>query len=328
MQELFQKNTTAQVAIILATLALLWTGPLASPEPMAPPSGHAPLYSLLYALHIPPFLATLSAMLLTLLGGFLLNLVLVDAKMVAQRTLLPTLLYLVFMSSASHTLTPLLLVSLLSIALIRMLLLHSSLLTISSDKICGANAIIAVCSMLYLPSLALLATYLLVAVNYRLYGWRDWAVALLGLLAPYLLLWAVLTLKGGLMANLAATADGFGDLTLTLGPFSTLQALANIVLIAAAIIAIAMTLNKLSENTVVWQKNATTLLLPIISGLVMLLYAQLFPANMQLFALPLAFCGTHALLLGSKTLYRRRNDWRPWARSSALAATIIAAYLC
>ena len=119
-------------------------------------------------------------MLLVLIEGVLLNILLSDMGLVPQTTLLPTLLYIVFLSAPATTLTPMILVSAALIACTWQLSLKGTLLTISTSRICSATAIIGLCSLFYLPALAIIVSYLLVAISYRLYNWRDITTMMLG----------------------------------------------------------------------------------------------------------------------------------------------------
>lgn len=328
MLKLFEKNTGLQIVLILVVTALLWMQPLADPQPMSASDGFAPLYSLLFNLHLAPLAAVIVAMLLVLVGGFLLNIILANANLVSQNSLLPTLFYTLFMSAGANTLTPTLIVGVISIAFVGILLLHSTLLTVPPNKICGAGAIIGICSMVYLPSLALLVAYLLIAVNYRLYSWRDWVVLLLGLLAPYLLLWSVLFLNNGLVDSLESIVNSFSHATIRLGDINNIHAIANVVLLAIFVVSLFTLWRRFNENTVVWQKNATTVLLTTLAAIATLFYSQLFPTCFQLFAIPFTFCANHRFSPESRRRNASRRKWSVHAYDCLFLLTIAAAILC
>jgi hypothetical protein len=282
MLKLFEKSTGFQVVVILVVTILLWMHALAHPQPMTPPDTFAPLYGLLYSLSLSPFLSVLIAMLLVIAGGILLNLMLSNAGLVSQNSLLPTLFYILFMSATADTLTPTLIVGVLAIAFVSMLLLHSTLLTIPSDKIFGATALIGICSLIYLPSLTLLIAYLLVAVSYRLYSWRDWMVLLLGLLAPYLLLWIILFLKRH--PSPESFPGNCGHLSPSqfsiLNSQFSLSLAANIVLLLVFLVSLFTLWRRFGEKTTLWQKNATAVVMPTVAALALtLLYSPSPPCQ-------------------------------------------------
>ena len=186
-----------QVLLILVALALFWGRAIASPQPM--PEGDAILYNLLSkTLTHTPLPAVIIAMLLVLAEGILLNLVLASAALVPQTSLLPTLLYITAASATATTLTPALLINAILIACLHRLMIHGTPLTLPTSRICSVAALIGLASMISLPATAFLLTYLLVAINYRLYGWRDWTAMLLGFAAPYIALVIMLLFTGDL----------------------------------------------------------------------------------------------------------------------------------
>lgn len=329
MLKLFEKNTVFQVVFILVATALLWSGALADPQPMEPASHFAPLYDLLCSLSLSPTLCVVVAMLLVVLCGYFFNLMLTRVGLASQNSLLPALLFITAASACETTLSPMLIASLIAIAVVNLLLLRSTLLTISSDKIFGAAALIGIASMVYLPSLTLIVAYLLIAINYRLYSWRDWMVFLLGLLAPYLALWAVLLFTDGLIPSFNDIALDFASIDLTHGTFTPLQAVANGFLVLVFAFSLFIVWRRLGEKTVVWQKNATTLMLITLAAVAMLPLGQFFPVRLQFFAIPFAFCVTQRLgLMPHVSLATRRTNWRSHLYDLLLILTVIAAILC
>ena len=329
MLKLFEKNTVFQVVFILVATALLWSGALADPQPMEPASHFAPLYDLLCSLSLSPTLCVVVAMLLVVLCGYFFNLMLTRVGLASQNSLLPALLFVTAASACETTLSPLLIASLIAIAVVNLLLLRSTLLTVAADKIFGAAALIGIASMVYLPSLTLIVAYLLIAINYRLYSWRDWMVFLLGLLAPYLTLWAVLLFTDGLIPSFNDIALDFASIDLTLGTFTPLQAVANGFLVLVFAISLFIVWRRLGEKTVVWQKNATTLMLITLAAVAMLPLGQFFPVRLQFFAIPFAFCVTQRLgLMPHVSLATRRTNWRSHLYDLLLILTVIAAILC
>lgn len=329
MLKLFEKNTVFQVVFILVATALLWSGALADPQPMEPASHFAPLYDLLCSLSLSPTLCVVVAMLLVVLCGYFFNLMLTRVGLASQNSLLPALLFVTAASACETTLSPMLIASLIAIAVVNLLLLRSTLLTVAADKIFGAAALIGIASMVYLPSLTLIVAYLLIAINYRLYSWRDWMVFLLGLLAPYLTLWAVLLFTDGLLPSFNDIALDFASIDLTLGTFTPLQAVANGFLVLVFAVSLFIVWRRLGEKTVVWQKNATTLMLITLAAVAMLPLGQFFPVRLQFFAIPFAFCVTQRLgLMPHVSLATRRTNWRSHLYDLLLILTVIAAILC
>ena len=328
MLKLFEKSTVVQALVILLVTALLWFKSFINPQPMMPTDNYAPLYNLFCSLHPSPVLSTIIALTLVVLGGFFFNIMVAGVGLASQNSLLPTLLFIMAMSAVSPALTPSLFAALIFIAIIKMLMLRSSLLAVSSDKIFGVASLIGIASMIYLPALTLVAAYLLITVNYRLYSWRDWMVFLLGLLAPYLLLWSVQLFTDDLVDGFAAMGDELSNLTLTVGSFSTLQSIANITLLTAFFVSLFVVWRRLGEKPIVWQKNATTVMLVTVAAIAMLPFTQVYPVNLQFFAVPFAFCLSQRFALSSHRSRTSRSSWRSHLFDILFILILIAAVVC
>lgn len=327
MIDLFRKSTLTQVVLILVATLLLWGRSLVHPPAMA--DGDAVLYHLLYmGLSSLPHLAVILAMLLIIAEGVWLNLLLSNIGLVPQTTLLPTLLYIILMSAPATTLTPMVLVGGIMIAITHQLMLRTTLLTISTEKICSATALIGLASMFYLPSLALILSYLLVVVNYRLYSLRDWMAMLLGLLAPYILLVTILFLSDNLTIWWSGTYYSLSDISLQSGTDKLLSMVGNIVIILVFLASLLMLWSHIGEHPIVWQKNATTVMLLSVGCAAMLLYTRIFPVDMRLFAVPFSLCGLH-LLMPEKAYHSYGNrKKRTWIYDIILILTLVAAFIC
>ena len=196
--KLFSQSILLQSIVILAVTLLLWAGALVAPAPL-PSDGGGVLYSVVARWFASaPLAAVIVAMVLIVIEGVWLNLLLVDHALTPQNSLLPTLLYIVCMSAPATTLTPMVLANLALIGCVRQLLLKGTLLTISTGRACAATAFIGLATLFYLPAALMIVGYMLAAINYRLYSWKDWAVLFLGFLAPYVTLVIVLMYTEGL----------------------------------------------------------------------------------------------------------------------------------
>ena len=316
-----------QVLLIVAAMLLLWGRAIVKPVAMA--DSDAVLYHLLYlGLQSLPRLAVVIAMLLVLAEGVWLNLLLSNVGLVPQTTLLPTLLYVVMMSAPATTLTPMILVCGILIGITHQLMLRTTLLTISTDKVCSTTALIGLASMFYLPSLAFILTYLLVVVNYRLYSWRDWMSMLLGFLAPYIFLILILFLTDNLTIWWSGTYYSLADITLNSGAASPLASAANIALLLVFVASLIVLWGHLGEHPIVWQKNATTVMLLAVGGVGMLAYSRVFPVDMRFFALPFALCGMHFFMPEKRNFSYGRRKKRSWLPDIILIIMIIAAIVC
>lgn len=326
MIKLFERSMVLQVVLVLVALALLWFRPIATPPPMG--EGDAVLYNLLHSWIGPvPRLAVILAMVIVLAEGFGLNLVLADIGLVSQNSLFPTLLYILLASSTTQTLTPTLLVAGVMIICTRQLMLRGTLLTINVEQICTVTSLIGLCTMLYVPSVLLMASYLLIAVNYRLYNINDIAVMILGFLSPYVVLLTVLLMTDGIGPWWESLSDTLGNPGLHFAHVGTLSAVCIAVLVLAVATALVATLGQMGDRTIVWKMNASTVMLLFVGGAAMLLYSGIVPPDMTIMAIPFAFCGTQ-LLLGGKRATMGRQKKHIWYKDIILTLIIIASILC
>lgn len=323
MIRLFERNMTLQVMLIVAALLVLWLPSMVHPPAMVTGSETGILYDLVYRWLSPaPLWAVIVAMLLVVAEGFHLNLLLSNVGLVSQKSLLPTLLYILAMSAMATTLTPIVIVNALLIPCINQLMLRGTLLTIPTNRICGTTVLIGISTMFYLPAVAMMASYLLMAISYRLYGWKDWVVMLLGLLAPYIILVTVLFMNDMLFEEWQIWVEKLGGAAFRVGECTVLQALANGFLAALFVVSLLALWSKLGEHPIVWQKNASAVLLMTVGGLIMLLYSQFFPVDLQLFAIPFAFCCTLFLSREGKRIVRGRKSY-DWVYDVLLVLVII-----
>lgn len=331
MIKLFQRDIVVQAVLVIVALLLLWGRALLAPVPMVAGDHPAVLYGFLCNwLQAVPWLAVVLAMLLVLAEGFMLNLLLANVNLVSQNSLLPTLLYIVAMSAGATTLTPVVLVNGIAIFGLHQLMLHGTLLTIPAEKICGATLMIGIASLFFQPAAILMLGYLLIASSYRLYNWKDWMLMLLGFAAPYSLLLLVLYMTDGLalwwtdtLASLQALLPPSGQTGLA----ATISSILLAVVMAWALVAV---LSRISERPVMWQKNATTVILFTVGGIGMMLFCPLLPLQMPFLAIPFAFV-THRLFFAAAehpSSFGRRSKKHTWIFDLLLIAIIIAALLC
>ena len=329
MLRIFQRNMVMQAAIILAVWVALWIGPLLTPTPMEAGDHPALLYGLLCNwLSGVLRLAVVLAMLLSLGEGIWLNLLLANAGLTPQNSLLPTLLFVVATGVGATTLNPALLATAAAIGSLGQLMLHGTLLTIPPSRICGATVLIGLATLFYLPAVALVLTYLLVAANYRLYGWRDWALMILGFLAPYVPIVVVLFLDDGLQPWWQHFVAGLGALEPQAAPMQWFQLMAALLLAIVLVWSIVHVNMHRNEHPVVWRSNASSVMLFAIGSLGASLYSPLSGSSLALFAIPFSFCCT-LLLLGntsSNTWHNKRR--REWIYDIILVLVIVAAFVC
>ena len=329
MLKVFRGNIVLQMGLVVAALGLLWIRSLMTPPVMEADPQSAILYQLLSGwLSGVPTVAVVIAMLLVLTEGVLLNILLAREGLVSQDSLLPTLLYVVVTSAGATTLTPNIIVCGITLVCLDQLMLRSTLLTIPTTKAFGATALIGIATLFHVPAITLMISYLLIAANFRLYGWKDWAVMILGFLAPYMLVLTTLYLTDGIEVWWAETQTALTSISLNIGSSNTLQTIGFTFLLLILLWCMLNTLTTLNERPVMWQRNASTVLLLTVGSMGMALYQPLTSTTLQDFAIPFSFCVAHTFLRHTPQTTAIRRKKQTWIYDILFIITLTAAILC
>ena len=310
MVRLFQRNIILQALLIVVLMALLWGRQLTTPPAMVAGEHPAVLYGLLCRwMEHTPRMAVVLAMLLSLLEGVLLNVLMADTGLSSQNSLLPTFLFVGLCGAGATTLTPMLLVALCATLALLQLKVHDNLLTISASRLCTATALIGLATLFFQPAIALLLTYLFIAIGYRLYSWKDWMILLLGIMVPYVPLMAFHYLHGGIDTWWSETTASLAAIRFGLGTADTPHRIGSIVLTALFLWSLVYSAIHIGEHPIVWQRNAAAILFVSVAALVMLLYYPLWPLQLQALAIPASF--SLYLLMAGRSHYSRpyRKQW-------------------
>lgn len=291
MLKLFSHNTIAQVLIIMATTLVLWLRAFVAPLEMVEPPLFAPLYKLLYGwLCGLPRLATALALLLVVGQAIWMNLLLHNNKTMHSASLLPTLLFVLCMSweSSRLTLTPVLLATVPLIAATSQLLTSGGT-RLSTERNFGAAFFIGIATLCYLPTIAYLLPLVVILITYKMYRWRHFAVALLGLIAPWLLYLLCIFMNDTLPERLAMLAADMGSLDLRLQVQTFCPMLSTILFVVVLLVALMHTIGSASDNVNYMRINSRVLTVPLLASVVMALYAWLLPFDPQSAAIPFTY---------------------------------------
>ncbi|MBR1799224.1 MAG: hypothetical protein IJ761_04920 [Bacteroidales bacterium] len=320
MIALFKKNTLTQILLILAISLLCWGRWIINPMAMLEPTDTAPLYVLLYSWLSPyPYLCTIIALALIIVEAVFFNALLVKYGLSSNNTLMPTATFIMAMSATNHTLTPFIIINGLLLVVLYQVMLHSTPFTLSVNRISNATALISICGLFYYPAFAFILTYLFIVLSYRLYTWRDWAVMLLGLAAPLILLFGFLFLSNNWEKSMADVLGTMPMLQLQTEDIPVPNMLCNIVLTIVGFIGIVQLLSERSEHVILWRKNAQDIAYIVPSALVVMLFSSLFPVNISLFAMPIA--------IGEALFFLRRRK-RQFVADALFIILIVATVVC
>jgi hypothetical protein len=289
MLKIFRTDIFMQAIIILIVSAVMWMGVFIDPQPM-PMVGGGQLYYWLTGL-LSPLWGTIIAYLLVLVEGFLLNGILYRHKMISQSTLMPMLFYVIAMSLGTPTLTPIVLGSLMLLLAIDQLMLTTTLLSLPLDKVFGAASCIAL-GTLFCPAMAVFFIPLVTSMfNYSLYGWRDWTMLLLGIMAPYLIMETIFFVGNQMFYRNYLILYSFTD-THWVAKGNWLEWVGSSLFILTLLMGIGAAFVNSQSHNINFKKNITTLLLFLLGSLAYMLYTSIIPVPTQAFALPFACCCT------------------------------------
>lgn len=130
--------------------------------------------------------ATALAFLLMLGEAFLLNFIVNENAVLSKPSFLPALLYIVFMSCDTDLLT---IYPLLFSNLFTLLAVHRLVSSYRLDKafahVFDTGALLSLATLFYFPGVALFALLPVGLVLFRPFIWREWVIALIGIIVPY-----------------------------------------------------------------------------------------------------------------------------------------------
>lgn len=292
MLKIFRNDIFLQAVIILVVTAALWLDALMYPQSVLLQGGG--YLFCLWAGRLSPLAATLTAIGLLLVEGYLFNMILYRHRLANKGTLMPMLFFIVAMSLGPQqlTFTPMLAGSLFLILTIdQMLLYDGTLLALSLSNLFGASACLGLATLCCPSMVVFLLPMLVTIINYSQYGWRNWIMVVLGLLAPYVVLETYFYMSDQSFYRNYLLLYDLTDLHLrTDGRLvdwggSLLFTLLLVFGLAALIVD--------SQSKVInYKKNTTVVSLFILGGVAMMAYNLVVPMPTQAYAIPFACCAT------------------------------------
>lgn len=306
MLGIFKKNIGLQCIVIFLMAAALWAGSFISPVPMVASTEYAVVYDLVYQLlHNQPFVSTVIAFVLIVVEGVWLNVVLYNNKMQSQVNLFPAAMYILLMSivPGGQNITPMVLVNFAILAAMTQLL-QSKMSTLPLSRNFSCALFIGVGILCYWEAIWLLIPILIIYPLMKLYTWRNWAVLILGLLAPFVLLLGYNYMWGDVNYNLFLIAHEFELPTITIDMSDKLMTASSFIFLALVLVSW-FSFNQYYNRQIQLKKiNANILLLPMLASFIWCFYGELLPINTQLFAVSVPYLLLH--------FFCNNNNRRPW----------------
>jgi hypothetical protein len=171
---------------------LLWFPAFNKSYAMPLPELITPAYEFVYHLLSDlQVLFTITALLLIMLGAFLLNTLLYDFGLTPKNSYLTAFVYIVLMSCSTKYLTlhPVLIINIFIIIFLRMIFV-ANLKEDSLKEIFAAGTLSALCSLFVFKSAGLFVAVWFFLVILRIYSWRQWAANIFGFATVYLYVFA------------------------------------------------------------------------------------------------------------------------------------------
>ncbi len=293
MLKIFRNDIFSQAIIILVIALVMWIGVFLHPQPI-PIEGGGPLFYWLTGI-LSPRWGTVVAFLLVLVEGFVFNGILYRHKMVSRNTLMPMLFYVMAMSLESPALTPILIGSFLLILAIGQLMLTSTLLSLTSDNIFGAAALVSLAT-LFCPYMAVFIIPLIISMfTYSLYGWRDWAMIILGLLAPFILVETVYFVTDEFFYRNYLIVYELSNLHFSIQGNWT-NWIGSLLFAVLFVVGLGASLVHSQNRNVNFKKNITAILTFTVGSILFSLYTDIIPICTQAYAIPFA-CSTTVIFV-------------------------------
>lgn len=323
--DIFKKSYIHQGAFIAVAAIALWGKTFFSAGPAAVETEpYSLFYSYLESFALAyPMAAVVVAMVLTIAEGLYLNHILVSNNLIHTTTLFPAFAYVLIMGSdaANHTFTPILFSNIfLLIALQNIINCYNQ--DHSYEKVFNASFCIALAFLFYFPSIYMLFFVLATFVVYKLYYWREWLVLLLGFIAPFFSLFAYYYVVDKLNMVLARLSSEAMRFTIIIDISDTAKLICSAVMALFALVSLVSIIGGLPQKVIIYRKKTSVMLLLMLVGILFSLYDIAFPANLQNYAIPLAFMfPTFFLML------RKRSKVCNIVFVIFLAAVFVGAYL-
>ena len=302
MVKLFRQSGVGQIMVIFLAIVILWVPAFITPVSVKPSEFFSPLYELDYRLVFSlPRIASAIALLLIVAEGIGLNVMLYNHKMIPANTLMPMLIYIIAMSWSRDllTVTPILFVNMMMMPICHQLLSDGTT-KLGFERNFNSAFCIGLASLFYLPALCLVVSFLFVFIIYKLYRWRDIIIAILGLIAPYIVLLTYAFLADKLDYFMILIRHDISNMELTFDFSNTMATISCSVFLLLLLMALFHQFGAQSENVNSQRINTSIMMLPLIAGVLMTMYTCMFPFDTQLMALWYAFLVTLLILADRK----------------------------
>ena len=303
----FRNNYQTEIFTILLASIILWLGGFNIDFPPLPSLGVAPLSSPLFSIEH-NWITSVIALLLVLLESFMISSIAGRFKIFRLTNLLPSLIYLLFMSFYQHflTLTP----ALISNFFVILLLYY--LLELYSKRepllfIFNASFVMGIAALIIPENLILLLLIWITFVIYRSYSFREWAASLSGITVVFIFTASYFYLADNYQLFLESYASYFNNLKTGYPDISHQHLPFILVLGFFTLITIPRMIFKLDETIIRTRKRLNVIIfLALISLLVLFINPRYWEYHIYMLFIPLSITLARLIMSIKK---ERNKDW-------------------
>ena len=254
-------------------------------------------------LHGVPHVAAILGLLLTIVEGYLLNRLLYNKGLTPLNTLLPTLLYTILMGVGveANGLTPAVVTNLWLLLALNSMMPKENMI-MQENSIFNTTMWFSMATITWIPALYAAIPIIVGLLTYKVYKGREWSVALLGFLAPIIIVATTLFLIDRLDMATNYAVSSIANLHIY-SDIDTLSITQATLFALMALIVTVSTISNLFRNTIPQRKHGMVIVSLLVYSVAALFYSKLMPINAQPFAITVATTGSIYLL------ERKRKLW-------------------
>lgn len=300
--KVFRTNGVLQIAIIAVAVVAIWLRWFIWPAEMVDETGSGPVYDLMrMVLGGVPVAATAVALGLTLAEGYVLNRMLYEKGLVPLNSLMPMLLYVIYMAIGCRGMSPVVVANLWVLLGLRSMMPKENLI-LEDRKIFNTGFWCSMAGLSWMPAIWVVVPIVIGQLTYKMYKGREWSVWTLGWLAPVIVVVTALFMADRIEESvvyakeIAATAEEwFGGDWVSMATAVVVMVIGIVTTVGAA--------NVLEGKTRVVRKHGLVMGAMLIYGAAAMVYEGVTPLDGGPWALGFATTGSVFMMEKRKWLW-------------------------
>ncbi|MCX6230050.1 MAG: hypothetical protein NTZ33_00775 [Bacteroidetes bacterium] len=288
---IFKSDYLFQLIFFLIISVLIWIRAFNAVEVNYSPV-NAPLFDIFqYMLKGMPYVKILISFILLIFQALILKNLLSSHDLMPKNSLLPSLVYVLLMSSFSsyQNFHPLLIGNLFIIIVLHILLsLYNNVE--NYEKVFNATFLAAIASLFYFPFILFILFIWFSFLVLSLLKWREWLISMIGFMTPYILVFSYYFMTDVLKTKLLQYQLYFIHLKIHFPHFALNTSIILGVLGILLLISIFKILSTISEKQIYYRKYIIVLLLFLLLTFISFFFVQdFFIFHICLFFIPFSF---------------------------------------